>query len=579
MMNLCGLALFTLLLPRTARRSIHLDLVFHDAQQQSNTLAETLEALLPGGFRTALFHGWGPPTRTSQLRPKHLEPHLAVPTLRVGPRRATVVLHAASGAEEDQLPPKEDSRGGDELQRRAAPPASAKARSAEVEAPRERRTHVVAVESTPNPSAFLLRLSEPLEGVSSVGLRGMTYRRRDLSRCPPSLAAVLANDDVESVFVANELVTISKRPSAAWESLLPQVIEALGCSDTALRLTTQTGGSAGAFFGGAASPAGATRGVTIRLQVSQKLPIQVEASGWSGDVPPVRAKLSARFGNAMGLLMGQSDDSAFFQGRVWLERGLRYPECLEEAGDLLPQEGGGTTTGAATELERNAIAAALEAEVAEVEAAYPDERLAAIVFGQAGGAAEGERRVLAGAEGRLLSLEDVDQLCDEDAEAEARGDDGLNGALKQLAAFVAGGRGLTAARRNAIAYLGGTTGRGGEEVFSAIRSAFESEKAAGIRRTAGDALSDLGDERAVPSAAGALADRSPLVRWRAARILGELGEGAAVRAALKQAALEEARFEVAFEIKDAIRKVELRDRGEEGGARGPMWKQIQEGVQ
>ena len=48
----------------------------------------------------------------------------------------------------------------------------------------------------------------------------------------------------------------------------------------------------------------------------------------------------------------------------------------------------------------------------------------------------------------------------------------------------------------------------------------------GLRRTAGDAPSDLGDERAVPIAiAGALADPSKLVRWRAARLLGELGEG------------------------------------------------------
>ena len=88
----------------------------------------------------------------------------------------------------------------------------------------------------------------------------------------------------------------------------------------------------------------------------------------------------------------------------------------------------------------------------------------------------------------------------------------------------------------------------------------------------------MGDERAVPVAIGALADRSKLERWRAARILGELGEGVTVVAALKQAQFEEAAFECAFEMKDAARKVALRNEGAEGGGRGPMWKQIQEGL-
>jgi len=137
-----------------------------------------------------------------------------------------------------------------------------------------------------------------------------------------------------------------------------------------------------------------------------------------------------------------------------------------------------------------------------------------------------------------------------------------------------------------------------------VAAAFTREKAAGLRRTAGDALSDLGDARAVraptptltqtltltrtltptltrtrtrtqklkpnpdpnqvPLAAAALTDGAALVRWRAARIpgdvcmhtsmhiymhmhahtqvrwraariLGELGEGTATLAALKQA--------------------------------------------
>jgi HEAT repeat protein len=57
----------------------------------------------------------------------------------------------------------------------------------------------------------------------------------------------------------------------------------------------------------------------------------------------------------------------------------------------------------------------------------------------------------------------------------------------------------------------------GDVTFNAIAAAFQNERAPALRRTAGDALSDFGDARAVGLAVGALADASKLVRWRAAR--------------------------------------------------------------
>jgi HEAT repeat protein len=82
----------------------------------------------------------------------------------------------------------------------------------------------------------------------------------------------------------------------------------------------------------------------------------------------------------------------------------------------------------------------------------------------------------------------------------------------------------------AIAYLGSCSGaaspsfsRYKDHIFTCLSKAFVTEKAAGLRRTAGDALSDFNDERAVMVAADQLLrDGSKLVRWRAARILGEL---------------------------------------------------------
>ena len=98
-------------------------------------------------------------------------------------------------------------------------------------------------------------------------------------------------------------------------------------------------------------------------------------------------------------------------------------------------------------------------------------------------------------------------------------------------------------------------------------------------------VSDLGNKLAVPYAVAALEeDRSKLVQWRAARILGELADSSEVIAILKQASFSSKyAFEVAFEIKDALRKVQSRLQSINGNGdptmskTGPIWKQIQEG--
>merc|ERR1719491_2736294 len=98
-------------------------------------------------------------------------------------------------------------------------------------------------------------------------------------------------------------------------------------------------------------------------------------------------------------------------------------------------------------------------------------------------------------------------------------------------------------------------------VFDAVASALKNEKNPTMRRTAGDAMSDLGNKLAVPYAASALeVDRSKLVQWRAARILGELADSLEIVAVLKQASFSKDKyaFEVSFEIKDALRKVKAR---------------------
>jgi len=159
MKHLCRLMGFTLFLPGAARRSIRIGDSFHDAHQKI-TIAKTVEvsadtwmALLPRGFGTAPLRHQGPPAgalhsadgQGFRLRTPHgqplsmrngmpfawrrppklsrhrsdipvrenplpeeygqgagyLQPHRAAPPIRIGPRRATVALHAANGPEEE----------------------------------------------------------------------------------------------------------------------------------------------------------------------------------------------------------------------------------------------------------------------------------------------------------------------------------------------------------------------------------------------------------------------------------------------------------------------------------------------
>ena len=311
---------------------------------------------------------------------------------------------------------------------------------------------VNAIESTPSPTSFIFKTDEILDE-RLTDLQGTTYRAA-AQTAPSAVNLILAIDGVTEVYAMRSFVTVSKKPAAPWDAVLPLVVAALGGAVDGLQLETTT-----------ATPSkdGAGGGVLIRLQVSQRLPIQVEAAGVAGLSPPQRAKLSPRFAGAMSLLIAQGDADVFFKGRSWLERGLRYPD---------EQEGDDDADGAdAAERERRSVEAALLAEVAEVEAAYPDDRLAAIVAGYTSTPPPPPS-------GAALALRDVDALIEAADEAERADDDVLSAAaLGELAAFVASGGGELGARRNAIAYLGGSAGRGGDAVFDAVGGAFAGDRA------------------------------------------------------------------------------------------------------
>jgi hypothetical protein len=422
---------------------------------------------------------------------------------------------------------------------------------------------VTGIESTPNPSSFLVKLSAPLVGLEDMtgSLQGRSYSTVTLLT-PTKIAEILRIDGIEEVYCMATALTINKKASAKWDILLPLVITALGVDIDEQLVLLQGLLSTSSTDTSTTSSSGQVR---IRLQISNKIPIQIEAIGYLGTAK--RMKLPSKFQEHMQVMVNGGID--FFSGRKWVDRGVRYLEVDDDALDETAQE----------DLELMTV---LQSELEEVDAAYSKERLAAILAESLG---KGVPTTTASSEATTnaeLNLESVDRYCDS---AEL----GSEEALTILATFVASHEGSMAARRNALAYLGGTasttSATNADSVFGAVASALENEKKPTMRRTAGDALSDLGDARAVPCAVKALGDKSKLVQWRAARILGELGDSMDVVAVLKQASFSsDYAFEVAFEIKDAMRKVRARLQNKDSGvngngpATGPIWKQIQEGT-
>lgn len=492
---------------------------------------------------------------------------------------------------------------------------------------------VSSIESTPNPSSFLIQLEDPLPGLEflSGSLRGETYyaasgkkKRTNKSVPPPTIVSILQIPSIDFVFAMPTVLTINKKSAGTWETLLPSVLEAL-LEDTETkqeqlaRLLEDFLVLGGSSDDEATSIGQQQQQIAIRIQTANGIPIQIEGIGWKGTTQ--RKKLvQPKFQKALEELQERNPSMDFFQGRVWTDKGIRYVEDEETNADMDPLLAS-LLASSEEEKETKDLEAILTAEAEEINAAYSKERLQRIVSDQcpdvekldndtmveptSNSATNNETTV----KPESITLEDVDLYCDA---AEA----GDITALNVLVQFVTSRQGKLPARRNALAFLGGTAGIDAfensqqlDEVLLIVAEAFSKESSPMMRRTAGDALSDLGDEQAVPYALVALQkDRSKLVQWRAARILGELASSKDVVTALEKLVSRKKKdkknnkstskededyyaFEVAFEIRDALRKVrgrirnataqETREDGSVAGdipLKGPMWKQIQEGT-
>lgn len=390
---------------------------------------------------------------------------------------------------------------------------------------------LLSIETTPSPHCMKLNLDEPISA-KSVTLSS----KLEFSNAPQIAHRLLNIEGVQEVFLVNNFITLTRKSLADWQLILAKAAHLIGISkesglefdilvvppsDKSISqpsLSTGTSGNSGQNFGQ----------VEVTLQAFREIPIQVKAIAADGQRTQIA--LPDRFNQALQRVI-QTTQADYVAERRWEPYPSQFgtPQevaqlVADEIASLLDDTELARLEAAAITNEKSETTHHLSQQVLLAELKHPNwkHRLKAVQK------LEVSPETLSAV---VLCLEDD----------------------------------RSTIRRWSAAILGSS--QMAEAVEPLCRLVL-SDSSVIVRRTAGDALSDLGDERAIATMSQALADSTPLVRWRAARFLNELGDRSAIEP-LQQAAALETEFDVRIEILAALDRIE-------GGHKTqlPIWMRI-----
>lgn len=367
---------------------------------------------------------------------------------------------------------------------------------------------LLTIEPTPSPNSMKVIIDQRLAD----GER-YNYKKEDQATAIVPLNEILAIHGVRGIYYIEDFLAIERQANVPWETILQQVRQVLE-GEQVEQSTEQIVEE---------DPFGE---VYVHVQTYKEIPVQVKVFDPQEEQ---RFALPERFITAMQEVQTAEVEN-YILLRKWADYGIRYGE-KDEIGQTI---------------------------IAEIEAAYPDERLQAII------AANEEGKELAKSSGERVTVEQMQHPDWEvrfqalDQMPEPTVDD-----LPVLAIALRDDK--MSIRRLATVYLGMIED---EAVVPYVEEALH-DKSWAVRRTAGDCMSDLGFASFEDAAIRALGDKNKLVRWRAAMFLYETGTEQALPAL--RAVEEDPEFEVKLQIKMAINRIEG---GEE--AQGSIWKQMSE---
>jgi hypothetical protein len=364
-----------------------------------------------------------------------------------------------------------------------------------------------SVETTPNPNSMKLNLNEQLGAA-------ITYTSENNSGCPEFVRALLRIGGLQSVFVCNDFLTLNKDPSSDWREILEKATTLLG-GETAEGPSIQAQRKA-------AEKEGQTQ---ILVQTFRGIPIQVKVVDSEGET---RVSLGDRFNEAAQFVQAKIG-ADYLKERYWADHGVRYGARADIANEIAE----------------------------EIQGTFDEDTLE-----------QTKAQALGTAEAAGISLDILKKwLRDEDWHKRLKALQELSPSEESLPLIaVALKDSNPQVRRLAAAALGAT---GSTMAIESLCDAMLNDQSVGVRRTAGDALSDIGDPNAEPAVCRALKDSNKLVRWRAARFLSDVGTQESLPHL--EGAADDPEFEVRLEIESAMQRI----RGGTEGL-GPVWKRIME---
>lgn len=380
---------------------------------------------------------------------------------------------------------------------------------------------LASLETTPNPNCMKLNLDEQIVD-KPVSLQ----RGKSLDNLPQAVLKLLEIEGVKEAFLASNFITLTRQGQSDWQAILSEAARLLGVAETAdLSLLDRPKDPDASSKAETGNQLGF---VEVAVLVFRGLPTQVRVIGKEAQA---RVSLPERFNEALQRSLFATG-SNYLEERQWELYPPRYgsPEAVakmvaDEVDSLIDEE-------ELTRLER----AATNSSPASVlrEKTKASDLLAQLQ------SRDGQVR--------LKAIQKIEI-----------NNDTFSALVKAL------DDGKAAIRRWAAALLGASAN---PQAIEPLCRVLLNDSSAIVRRTAGDALSDLGDEKALPAMCQALEDSSQLVRWRAARFLNEAGEPTALLA-LRRAKERENEFDVRLEMSAAEERIEG------GGERQlPMWMRL-----
>ncbi|WP_432355715.1 virulence factor [Sporosarcina sp. A2] len=368
--------------------------------------------------------------------------------------------------------------------------------------------NIVSIEPTPSPNSMKIVLDIELPMLESYN-----YKKEDASTAPELIGQLLSIQGIKGIYHVMNFMAVERSGNVQWETILAEVRNAFNAETSEKPEEAQ---EVADHFGE----------VYVHVQTYKDIPLQVKVFDSESEQ---RFALSARFVSAMEQVHSAEVEN-YILLRKWADYGIRYGS-KEEIGEVV---------------------------VNEVEAAYPQERLDAVVQNSLQGNSESsvERHPVSLTEFETDEWETRFRLLDQMADPTTNDLPLLDRALSDEKMSI---------RRLAAVYLGMIESL---DVVPYVEKALK-DKSWAVRRTAGDCMSDLGFPEFEQAASELLADKNKLVRWRAAMFLYETGTEKSLPAL--QEAADDSEFEVKLQIKMAIERIED---GED--AKGSIWKQMTE---